>query len=178
VVATGFTVIVVFEVCLAAGAPWGSAAFGGADPGRLSDELRIASVVAAAFWSLAALTALARGEVTTSPIGYAFSRRAMWGLTLLLVAGTVMNAASSSPWERYGWAPYILGLTVMTWRLARSPRHDESCPVHRHAPACHDQDLTTSHPPETGTRQTEGELRTYEEQQAWTRWHQQQGLGR
>jgi hypothetical protein len=119
-VATGCGVVVLFEVCLAAGAPWGSAAFGGADPGRLSTELRLASVVAAGFWALAALTALARGGVTASPIGSASSRRAMWGLTVLLAAGTVMNAASSSPWERYGWAPFTLGLTVLSWRLARS----------------------------------------------------------
>ena len=122
VVATGFAVVVVFEVCLAAGAPWGSAAFGGADPGRLSTELRIASAFAAGFWSLAALTALARGGVVALPIGHAFSRRAMWGLTVLLAAGTVMNAASSSPWERFGWAPFTLGLTVLSWRLARSCR--------------------------------------------------------
>ena len=120
VVATGFAVIVVFEVCLAAGAPWGSAAFGGADPGRLPTGLRIASVFMAGFWSLAALTALVRGGVLASPISHAFSRRAVWGLPILLAAGTVMNAASSSPWERYGWAPFTLGLTVLSWRLARS----------------------------------------------------------
>ena len=124
VVATGFAIVVVFEVCLAAGAPWGSAAFGGADPGRLSNELRIASVFAAGFWALAALIALARGGVVASPIGHAFSRRAMWGLTILLAAGSVMNAASSSPWERYGWAPFILGLTALSWRLARSRQHN------------------------------------------------------
>jgi hypothetical protein len=126
VLATGFAVVVVFEVCLAAGAPWGSAAFGGADPGRLSNELRIASVFAAGFWALAALIALARGGVVASPISSAVSRRAMWGLTILLAAGTVMNAASSSPWERYGWAPFTLGLTVLSWRLARSCQHDRS----------------------------------------------------
>jgi len=121
---TGLGIVVAFELALAAGAPWGSAAYGGTDPGALSTELRIASVFVAEFWLFAALTALARGGVAASPIGYAFSRRAMWGLTILLAAGTVMNAASSSPWERYGWAPFILGLTVLSWRLARSCRHE------------------------------------------------------
>ncbi len=120
--ATGLITVVAFELALAAGAPWGSAAYGGGDPGRLSTELRIGSVFVAGFWLLAALTALARGGVAASPIPHAFSRRAVWGLTVLLAAGAVMNAASSSPWERFGWAPFIVGLTVLSWRLARS--HD------------------------------------------------------
>ncbi len=120
--ATGLITVVAFELALAAGAPWGSAAYGGGDPGRLSTELRIGSVFVAGFWLLAALTALARGGVAASPIPHAFSRRAVWGLTVLLAVGAVMNAASSNPWERFGWAPFIVGLTVLSWRLARS--HD------------------------------------------------------
>ncbi len=122
--ATGLMTVVAFELALAAGAPWGSAAYGGGSPGRLSTELRIGSVFVAGFWLLAALTALARGGVAASPIPHAFSRRAVWALTALLAAGAVMNAASSSPWERFGWAPFIVGLTVLAWRLARSHHPD------------------------------------------------------
>ncbi len=118
--AAGLCAVVAFELALAAGAPWGSAAYGGGDPGRLSPGLRIGSVLVAGFWSLAALTALSRGGVAASPIPHAASRRATWALTVVLVAGAVMNAASSSPWERFGWAPFIVGLAVVSWRLARS----------------------------------------------------------
>jgi hypothetical protein len=58
--------------------------------------------------------------VAASPISYAFSRRAIWALTVLLAAGAVMNAASSSPWERFGMAPFIVAMTALSWRLARS----------------------------------------------------------
>ena len=118
--AAGLGAVVAFELALAAGAPWGEAAFGGADPGVLSRELRITSLFASVLWLLASLTALARGGVAASPISYAFSRRAIWGLTILLAAGAVMNAASSSPWERFGMTPFIVVLTAMSWRLARS----------------------------------------------------------
>jgi hypothetical protein len=118
--AAGLGAVVAFELALAAGAPWGEAAFGGADPGRLSTELRITSLFAAGFWLLACLTALARGGVAASPVSYAFSRRAIWGLTVLLAAGALMNAASSSPWERFGMAPFIVVMTALSWRLARS----------------------------------------------------------
>ena len=121
-VASGCGVVVAFELCLAAGAPWGAAAWGGADAGRLPTELRVASLLAAGFWTVAGLTALARGHVAASPIPYSFSRRAIWALTALLGAGAVMNAASSSPWERYGWAPFVAGLTVLSLQLARSAR--------------------------------------------------------
>jgi len=125
-VATGFTAVVGFQVSLAAGAPWGAAAWGGADSGHLSAELRVASSIAACFWLLAALTALSRGGITASPIPYWFSRRAMWALTALLAVGTVMNAASLSRWERFGWAPFVLVLTVLSLQLARSSRGELS----------------------------------------------------
>jgi hypothetical protein len=48
VAAAGFAAIAVFELLLAAGAPMGSAAWGGAHPGRLPSELRVASALAAA----------------------------------------------------------------------------------------------------------------------------------
>jgi hypothetical protein len=121
VAAGGFGAIAVFELVLAAGAPLGSAAWGGAHPGRLPPEFRAASALAAGFYLLAALTALARGGIAWSPIPYSFSRRGMWVLTALLAVGTVMNAASSSRWERFGWAPLILALAIVCLRLARSP---------------------------------------------------------
>jgi len=38
-----------------------------------------------------------------------------------LIAGTVTNAASSSSWERFGWAPFVPALAILSLRLARSP---------------------------------------------------------
>ncbi len=125
VAAGGFAAIAAFELLLAAGAPWGSAAWGGVHPGRLPPELRVASAVVAGFWLLAALTALARGGVARSPVPYSFSRPGMWVLTALLAVGTVMNAASSSRWERFGWAPLILGLALVCLQLARSKNSED-----------------------------------------------------
>ncbi len=118
--AAGLAAVTVFQLCLAAGAPWGAAAWGGADPGHLSAELRVASAFAACFWLLAALTALARGGIAASPVPYAFSRRGTWALTALLALGAVMNGASQSRWERFGWAPIVFGLAVLSLQLSRS----------------------------------------------------------
>ena len=131
-VAGGFAAVVAFQLALVAGAPWGSAAWGGTTPGRLPTELRVASAFAGCFYVAAALTALARGGVGRSAIPYAFSRRAMWALTALMAVGAVMNAASPGRWERYGWAPFILGLTILSLLLARSgrPQGGDTSAVH------------------------------------------------
>ncbi len=120
--AAGLAAVTVFQLCLAAGAPWGAAAWGGADPGQLSAELRVASAFAACFWLLAALTALARAGIAASPVSYAFSRYGTWALTALLAVGAVMNGASQSHWERFGWAPFVFGLALLSFQLSRSGR--------------------------------------------------------
>lgn len=123
--AAGFSVIAAFQAALALGAPFGEAAFGGANSGQLPPALRGASTFSMVLWLLAAATVLARGRSGPTPPG----RGVVWGvraLAVLLTAGTVMNAASSSPWERYLWAPLALVLLVLCLLLDR--RRGEAVP--------------------------------------------------
>jgi hypothetical protein len=124
VVAGGFLVVSCFQVALALGAPFGDAAFGGAHTGRLPSGYRLVSTGAAAFWLLAALHALSRGGTLTR-CPRAGDRRFTWVLVGLTAVGALMNAASSSPWERFGWAPYTLALAILCLVLARSGRDDD-----------------------------------------------------
>jgi hypothetical protein len=121
VLAAGLLVVVAFQAALVAGAPWGAAAWGGYETGRLPTELRVGSVFQAAFYTLATLTVLSRGGVIRAVVPHFISRRAIWVLTAVLAIGAVTNAASPSGWERFGWAPFVLGLAVLCFRLARSP---------------------------------------------------------
>jgi hypothetical protein len=125
--AGGFFLVASFQVALALGAPFGRAAFGGADAGRLAPDLRLVSTVAAAFWLLAAVHALSRGGVT-SRFPRAGNRRVTWVLVVVTTVGALMNAASSSPWERYGWAPCTLALAILCLLLARSDRNAAPAP--------------------------------------------------
>ena len=120
VAAGGFLVVASFQVALALGAPFGAAAWGGERTGQLPSDLRVASAFQAGFWSLAALTVLARGRFERSPVPFSASRWGTWALVALLALGTVMNLASSSGWERFGWAPVILALTLVCTKLART----------------------------------------------------------
>jgi hypothetical protein len=48
------------------------------------------------------------------------SRWGTWALVAVLTVGTLANLASSSNWERFGWAPLVLALAVTCLRLART----------------------------------------------------------
>ncbi len=123
VLAGGFLVVSSFQVALAAGAPFGAAAYGGGSAGQLPPDLRVASTVAAGFWLLAAGHALARGGWAArwaAHLPWAADRRITWALAVLCAGGALLNLASSSPWERFGWAPATLLLALLCRSLARS----------------------------------------------------------
>ncbi len=104
-----------FQVALAAGAPWGRAAYGGTHPGALPARLRVTSGVAAvAYGGAAALTVRGSGSLEARS-------RAFTGLTGLMALGTLANGASRSPVERAVWTPFTIALGVLAWR-ARSAR--------------------------------------------------------
>lgn len=104
-------VVTVFQVLLAAGAPWGAAAWGGQHPGVLPTGYRIASGVAAvAVYPLLALYVIAAAglaDISWLPGPTA----AMWVMFGFFALGTLSNAFSRSPIERI-WAPVNLALAV------------------------------------------------------------------
>ena len=111
--AIGCLGVAVFQVALAAGAPLGRAAWGGAHE-RLPRNLRVASAVAAVVWVLAALIVLAAAGFEASPIPASVADWATWVLAALLLVGTVMNFFSRSRLERIIWGPVALVLAGLT----------------------------------------------------------------
>jgi hypothetical protein len=104
--------ISVFQVLLALGAPWGSAAYGGgaAGPdGVLPSGLRVASAVAAVILGIAAWVILARADlVRRGPLSARILRWATWVIVASMVLNTLSNVSSSSPVERW-----VLGGTTV-----------------------------------------------------------------
>lgn len=115
-----FAVLFAFQVGLAAGAPWGSAAWGGRNPGVLPRQLRIASAVSALVYVAAAVIVLDRVGRPLLDMPDSLSFWGTWALVVLLAVGAVMNAASSSRYERFGWAPFaaVTGVLVLIVALA------------------------------------------------------------
>lgn len=116
-----FGVLCLFQVALAAGAPWGRAAWGGRRAGRLPANLRAASAVSALVYVGAALVVLDRAGMPLVELPDAVARWGTWALVVLLAIGTVMNAASSSPYERFGWAPFAGLSAILVLVVALSP---------------------------------------------------------
>jgi hypothetical protein len=119
VAAIGYLGIAGFQVALALGAPLGHAAWGGRHR-VLPTRLRIASGVAAVIWTVGAVIVLGRAGFEVSPFSDTVERWATWLFVGLLAVGTLMNAASSSRWERFVWAPVSAILAFATWVVATS----------------------------------------------------------
>ena len=112
-------IIALFQIALAAGAPWGAASWGGRHPGRLPTGYRIGSAVAGLFFYPAVAvfildSAGVLGDETSSR-----GAAGLWVLTGLFGFSTVINLISPSKVERI-WAPVALVLTVCCAVLAIS----------------------------------------------------------
>ena len=110
-------VVMLFQLALAGGAPWGAASWGGQHPGVLPSNLRGSSLAAGlVVYPLLILTVLQAGGITDlgwpspGPI-------TMWVLAGFLGLGAVMNLVSRSKVERI-WAPVALGAAVCCAVLA------------------------------------------------------------
>ena len=117
--ATGalLAVQVVFQACLAAGAPWGRFAYGGQHEGRLPVRFRRASAVAAPVYAAAAVA-------VASEAGPARRRRpALMGVAAFMALGTVLNGISRAPGERLLWTPFCALTGALAW-AARPERQD------------------------------------------------------
>ena len=112
--------LVLFQVLLAAGAPWGRAAYGG-QSAELPAYLRVASAVAAVVWSFVALLVLRRvGVIGWSPMPTRWLRAASWVVVVVMALATVLNAITPSAIERAIWFPVsalmLVGMLVVVLR--------------------------------------------------------------
>lgn len=114
--------LAVFQVGLAAGLPWGVAAWGGAHPGHLPTGFRLASAASAVVWAAIAVE-LAAPRLTRPEHqghqGHRGRRRLLTVLTAVMVLAAVMNAASPSPVERAIWTPFALVQILLLWAARR-----------------------------------------------------------
>lgn len=111
--------LLVFQLSLAFGAPWGQFAWGGQHRGTLPVGYRIASGFSILIYGFIAAIALDRGGVVAVfPPG--FSTVAIWFVFGFLALGVLMNAISRSKPERYTMTPVVLVLAVLALLLALS----------------------------------------------------------
>lgn len=118
-----FALLIVFQLALALGAPWGRAAYGGQNTGVLPPQFRVASAVAVVVWALVALVVARRGGLPVwSPLPVSWLPVVVWIVVGLLVIAVVMNAITPSALERAIWLPFALLLLASTLTVAIAAR--------------------------------------------------------
>ena len=108
--AAALVVLGVFQGALAAGAPWGRAAYGGTRSGTLPRHLRTISGLSAPIYGGGA-TLILCGSGTPRARARAFT-----ALSVFMGLGVLANGASRSPVERALWTPVTAATTVLAWR--------------------------------------------------------------
>lgn len=96
--------VIAFQIALAAGAPWGEFAMGGAFPGQFPPALRIGAVIQAVLLAGLAGVVLARAGLTL-PTWSRASRRLVWVVLAFTTLSFILNLITPSPGERAIWAP-------------------------------------------------------------------------
>lgn len=112
-------VVIAFQIALAAGAPWGAFAMGGAFPGQFPPELRVAAVVQAVILAGLALVVLARAGVVLPRLSRT-SRWLIWVVVAFSALSLVLNLITPSAGERAIWAPVALVMLVCSVTVAVS----------------------------------------------------------
>ena len=109
--------VVVFQLALALGAPWGAYAMGGAFPGRFPPAMRVAAVVQAVLLALMAGVVLARAGLAL-PGWAAASVWLVWGVVAFCAVAVVLNSISRSAGERRLWVPVTVAMLASSLTVA------------------------------------------------------------
>ncbi len=99
-------IVIVFQVCLAAGVPWGKASMGGKFPGKYPPKMRFVAILNILVLVIIAVIVLSRAGLFL-PGMMPFTKFAIWIVVVFFLAGTIMNAITPSKIERI-WAPVAL----------------------------------------------------------------------
>lgn len=98
--------VILFQLCLAIGLPWGAASMGGKFPGKYPPKMRwVAILNAIVLLVLIMIVVIRAGLVLPELVMY--SRIAIWGVVLFALVGTILNSITPSKIERI-WAPVAL----------------------------------------------------------------------
>ena len=119
--------VVAFQIALAAGAPWGAYAMGGASPGQFPPSLRIAAMIQAGLLAGMAAVILARAGLVL-PGWSRVSHWLVWVVVALTALSLVFNLITPSAGERAIWAPILLLLLISSLVVAFSRSSAISAP--------------------------------------------------
>ena len=112
-------IAVLFQLALAAGAPWGDVAMAGKYPGRWPARMRLAALVQAAVLSSLGILVMVRAGLIL-PNALEWSRSWIWCVVAISFLSFVMNLVTPVRLERILWAPVGAVLTASSLMVAFS----------------------------------------------------------
>ena len=96
-------IVILFQLGLAVGMPWGSASMGGKFPGKYPPKMRIVAIVNMLILTVLAIIVLSRAGLVF-PQFLSASEIGIWFVVAFSGIGTIMNTIMPSKIERI-WAP-------------------------------------------------------------------------
>ena len=111
--------VVAFQGALAAGAPWGAFAMGGAFPGQFPPLLRVAALIQAVLIILMVVVVLSRAGLLFP----SWSRPAgglVWAVVAVAAISSMLNLITPSAGERSIWGPVAILLLASSVVVALS----------------------------------------------------------
>lgn len=105
-------VIILFQLALTIGMPWGAASMGGKFPGKYPPIMRVVSLINIFITSFMAAIVLIKSEIIWLQFK-SFANVAIYFVVVFSVVATILNTITPSKIERKIWAPFaaILLLT-------------------------------------------------------------------
>ncbi len=113
------SLVALFQLALALGAPWGAVAMGGAFPGVYPPAMRAVALVQVLILGGVGLVVCVRAGLVF-PRWTAAARWPTWVVVGLLAVGVVLNLITPSGLERLIWAPVATLLCLAALRVALS----------------------------------------------------------
>lgn len=113
--------VILFQIALAAGVPWGAYAMGGRFPGQFPTAFRLAALAQAAMIAGMVLVVLSRAGLVLAGWSAA-TRWPVWGVVAVAAIGFVLNVITPSAAERAIWAPVAFVLLVTSTMVAMKGR--------------------------------------------------------
>ncbi|WP_339817333.1 hypothetical protein MKZ15_18625 [Paenibacillus sp. FSL R7-0216] len=111
------SIVILFQIALALGAPWGRFAMGGKYPGRFPIYMRVIALFQAVVLAFLGLIVLSRSELAVNQ-WYEFSLSAVWFVVAFSVLSSIMNLISRSKGERAIWAPVAIVMVITSLIVA------------------------------------------------------------
>jgi len=113
------SILSIFQVALALGAPWGEMAMGGKSPGRFSLKMRLAALFQLILIILSLLIVLVRAKLLYTEY-FELSHSVIWFVVGIFSISLVLNIATSSKKERLFGAPIAAILAISSFYVALS----------------------------------------------------------